>query len=117
MRRLSPTGDFTYGQNGQDFITDNEAVRQLIQTRMQLYRGAFWRDINAGFPLSDILGGSASPERLSAIDNAIRAVILGTEGVLGIVSYSSTFDPTTRAYSYTSVVQTIYSTTEISGVL
>lgn len=117
MRKLSPTGDYTYGQGLQDFCTDIDAVRQLIQTRLQLYQGTFWRDITAGFPLFTILGGPGSPNAITANNNAIQNIINTTQGVSGIVSFSSSFDSSSRAYSYTAQIQTQYSNTVISGTL
>lgn len=116
-RKLSPTGDYVFGQGSQSFCTGIDAVRQLIQTRLQLVKGTWWRDISAGFDLYSILGASGSPENLAAADSKIRQVITGTDGVKGIVSFSSSYDPSIREYSYTAQVQTDYSTTVISGVL
>lgn len=118
-RKLTATGDMAYGQGNQDFHVDNEAVRQAIQTRLQLYKGAFWRDLNEGLPLfQSILGASGSQSNLDSIDNIIRQRVLGTQGVRSVVSLNSSFETEARQYLFTATVQTIYSTTVIvTGVL
>lgn len=117
-RKLTATGDYTYGQGSQDFYTENEAVRQAIETRLKLYKGTFWRDLNAGLPLfQSILGSNGSEGNQQAIESILRQQILGTEGVQSIVELSSSFDPEQRQYLFTATVQTIYSTTVVTGVL
>lgn len=118
-RKLTTTGDYSFGQGPLDFYIDNvEAVAQAIQTRLLLFKGAFWRALNEGLPMfQTILGGSGSAESRLGIDNLIQQRIRGTQGVLGILDYSSAFDPETRQYSFQATVQTIYSTTVVSGVI
>lgn len=114
-RKLTAGGDYTFGQSNLDFYKDIDAVRQAIQTRLDLYLDTFWRDLSDGLPMfQSILGPSGSAQHLATIDQIIQARILGTEGVSSVVSYSSTYDRNTRRYSFTATVQTIYSETPIT---
>lgn len=117
-RKLSPTGDYTFGSGGNDFHTEIQAVAQAVQTRLQLYKESFWRDLNAGIPMFQrILGTPGSPANIVAIDNIIQQQIKGTQGVTSIVGFDSSFNAQTRQYQFTATIQTEYSTTVISGVL
>ncbi len=111
-RKLTSTGDYTFGSSGQDFFTGIQAVAQAIQTRLNLLKESFWRDMDSGLPLmQEIAGTPGSQSNLAAIDATILQIIRETQGVSEIVAYSSEYNRTTRAYSYTGLVQTIYSET------
>lgn len=117
-RKLSPTGDMVFGQSALDFYVDIDAVRQAIQTRLDLYLGTFWRDLSDGLPMfQSILGAPGSAANLAAIDQIIQSRIEGTENVTSVVAFSSTFDANTRAYGFTATVQTVYSETIVQGGL
>lgn len=118
FRKLTATGDYSYGSNAFDFYVDIDAVAQAIQTRLQLYQGGFWRDLSDGLPLyQSILATSGSPDNLAAVSNFIQDRIKGTPGVEGIVAFDVIFDPNTRQYAYSATVQTTFSTTIVSGAL
>lgn len=113
-RKLTSTGDYTFGQNQKDFFTDIEAVTQACVTRLRLWRGTFWRDLNAGTPFTQqILGARGNPKNVLAIDGIIQGRILGTPEVLSIQDGVTLFNPNTRALTFSGNVQTLYSTTVI----
>lgn len=115
-RRLTDDGDYSFGQSAQDFLGLSEAIGQAIKTRLTLDKGSFWRDLEAGLPLStQILGSPGSEANILAIDGIIKNEILGTEGVIGLPSYSSSFVSETREYRYTATINTIYSTFTFQG--
>lgn len=117
-RKLTAGGDYTFGQSASNFHIDIEAVRQAIQTRLQLYRETFWRDLSQGVPMfQQILGNPGSASNLAAIDSTLQSQIKGTEGVSAVLAVSSSFNEITRAYDFTATVQTQYSTISVSGVL
>jgi len=119
-RRLDPlTGEPTFGSNNQNFLTSTDAIAQAVQTRLNLLKREWWEDVNDGLPLfQNILGSSGSPNNLKAIDQIYKKRILETTGVQSIDSFTSEFNPQTRAYSYVCTLTTIYSTTiTTTGVL
>lgn len=117
-RKLTASGDYSFGQSAVNFYVDIDAVVQAIKTNLLLYQGSFWRVLNFGLPMfQNILGTPGSPANLTAIDNLVQGQIASTQGVIGITSYNSTFDKSTRQYQFNATVQTQYSTTVISGVL
>jgi hypothetical protein len=105
-RVLSSTGDMQFGRGQANFYINNSAsVAQLIQTRLGLWAGEWYLDLTQGTPwATQVLGHGTS----SVYDSAIRAVILGTTGVTGIASYSSSLNPTTRRLTINATVNNAY---------
>jgi len=112
-RKLSPTGDYTFGQGSADFLVNSpDAVGQAIITRLKLLQGEWFLDVTEGTPYStQILGKTTATQR----DAAIRARILGTQGVKSIISYASSL--VGRALSVTAMVNTIYGQTTVTTSL
>lgn len=111
-RKLSASGDYTLG-TGQDFYIDKpEAVAQAVMTRLKLWRGEWFIDVQDGTPYSqEILG---KRQRGGSPDGAIKRRILQTEGVKEILSYSSNFDGNTRRLKIDATIATIYGTAQVS---
>lgn len=109
-RKLDANDDYTFGQNDGNFYYNLDACAQAVYTRMNLYLGEFWRDLNDGLPLFQrILGSYGSLSNLETIDGIMQQRILGTENVVDIFSFSSAFDREARQYSFQTKVQTSYS--------
>jgi hypothetical protein len=114
-RKLDANGDFTFGQNSQDFYSGVYAVAQAVKTRMQLLKGTFWRDLSDGLPLfQSILGASGSPANLAQIDTILQNRVTGTPNVVGITAFNLSFNQSNRQLSYQASVQTAYSATPIT---
>lgn len=104
-RKLSETGDYTFGQN--KFLKDREAVGQAIITRMKLLYGEWWENTDDGLPLFEqILGTFDSQQNRNAIDLIISERISSTQGVKNIVRFESEFQ--NRLYSAQCTINTIY---------
>lgn len=105
-RELSPTGDYTFGVQGTNFFVDSPAaVAQAVKTRLAIATGEWFLDLSYGTPYqSKILGAG----KVATYDAAIQQVILDTQGVTGILQYSSSVNPNTRAASVFVVIQTQY---------
>ena len=107
IRAMTATGDMQFGGSVSNFYINSAAgVAQLIETRLKLWAGEWFLDLSEGTPwMSQILGTGT----MRLYNAAIRARILGTTGVLSIVSYSSSVNATTRALTVNGEVETIYS--------
>ena len=109
LRKQSPSGDFVLGHGQNDFYIDQpEAVGQLITTRLKMTLGEYFLDQTDGTPyMTEVLGNNTIKTR----DLAIQDRILATQGVStnGIVAYSPSLNPQTRALTQTATVDTIYS--------
>lgn len=114
-RALSPTGDYTFGRNGSNFLVNSPAaVAQLVKTRLALSLGEWFLDLTAGTPYqSKILGAG----RVATYDSAIQDVILNTQGVTGISQYNSRVNPNTRHADVFAVIDTLYGKTTFSTSL
>ena len=113
-RTLSPTGDYTFGQGGGNFLVNSPAaVLQAIDTRLKLATGEWFLDKTEGTPYStEILGAGTENTR----DLAFQERILETQGVVSISNYTSSFDARTRKFSFSVDVTTIYGTVTYNGV-
>lgn len=107
VRKLSDTGDFTFGQGAANYYQNTpEAVGQCIVTRLKLIMGEWFLNVTDGTDYGKILGRNSK----ATYDGEIKRVIMGTQGFSSLVSYSSTL--TDRALTVTAEVLTVYSSTQ-----
>lgn len=111
VRALSDTNDWQFGYPSSQFLVNTPAaVAQTILCRLRLLQGEWILDTTQGTPYStQILGKHAQ----AAADLAFREVILDTLGVVSIDAFSSTLDASTRIYSMSCTVTTLYGTTDV----
>ena len=111
-RALSKDGDYTFGQGDANFLIDSPAaVGQAVQTRLRLEQGEWFLDVREGTTYaSQILG----EHKQATHDQAIRARILGTQGVIEITEYSSVVID--RNLKVNATINTIYGLTTIQQV-
>jgi len=114
-RKLDSAGDYQFGQRGNSFYVDEPAaVAQAVATRLRLLRGEWFLDVTAGTPYAtQVLGKNTT----ALYDIALRARILGTQGVKSILEYSSALDRDTRSLSVAATIDTIYGTATVQQVL
>ena len=112
-RKLDSNGDYTFGQNALDFYVNSpQTVAQAILTALLLHQGEWFLDVTIGMPWeSQVLGYNTK----SLYDSAIKAEILGVQGVQSIVSYSSSLNAKTRHLTVNAVVSTIFGSSTISS--
>lgn len=90
--------------SGTQFKTGKAAIAQTIRTRLSLWLGEYFRNINDGTPwIQEILGKQFSEQTR---ESAIKRRIEGTVGVQEITQFDADFDLTTRAYIVTCSVIT-----------
>lgn len=107
-RKLSPTGDYVFGQGSRNFHVDTpETVAQAITTRLKLIEGEWFLDRSIGTPwFTEILGNGTDGLR----DAAIREAIENTAGVVAVRDYFSSVDRDTRTFNVQCVVETAFGT-------
>ena len=113
-RKLDNNGDYTLGQKSADFVTDIDAVKQAIYTRLWLWQGEWWEDLLAGLPMLQRILGYRNTQ--AAADILIRARIAETAGVISLISFESSFDEQARAYTCSAEVNTQFGTITLSEV-
>lgn len=111
VRKIDPSGDIS--TSGIQFINGKDEVAQTISTRLRLFRGEYFRNINDGTPwFQEILGKNGTVNNIDAI---IRKIITETDGVQTIIDFNADFDINTRKYKINGSVLTQYGTTEFNS--
>lgn len=110
-RKLSPTGDYQFGNSQSDFYRDQpEAVGQACETRLELWLGEWFLDITEGtLWVQGVLGKHS----LEQADVTIQNRALGTQGLTDLKNYVSTLDPDSRGMTAQFDIDTIYGPTAI----
>jgi len=105
VRLIDPeTGDIV--TSGSQFTSGAEEVAQTVKTRLRLFLGEYFRDITDGTPWwESILGKDGT---LSSKEAIIKNRIIRTDGVVRILSFTTTFDLATRKYSIKTDILTKY---------
>jgi hypothetical protein len=103
VRALDDQGDWTFGRGKNDYLSQNDAVAQDIQTRLNSYLGDCFFDLNAGVDWFNLLGS----KNIVGLNLALKTVILNTENVLGITELSLEID-SKRELTVTYEVQTSF---------
>lgn len=84
-RKLDENGDYTFGNNSQDYIDGLEAIAQAIQTKVLLFYGEWWENIGIGIPMFQSIIGQMDPENLKmSASLLITQRIMEVEGVLSV---------------------------------
>ena len=105
VRAINNLGDWIYGIGKNAYLTDQAAISQRIKCRLNSFLGDCFFDLESGMDWFNLLGG----KDLTALNVAVTATILNTEGVQGIRQISLTLNRTTRVLTVSYQVQTIYS--------
>jgi hypothetical protein len=117
VRRMTASGDMTFGHNGNDFLADiPEAVGQVAFTRVKMWEGQWFLNLNDGTPFfQEILGKGTQnfnqPTEQSFInsrDAAIQSRLTGTPFLTGLPGYNSNYDSATRAWQVNTTLSTAF---------
>lgn len=116
-RRLDEDHDYCFGRGTKDYLEDSygnpEAIQQAIKTMLLLFLGEWWENTQEGLPLWQKILGQRIKSK-DVIDNIIvkriRELKLpnGNNAIKNVSSVSSTYNSTTRAYSFSCVVDTAF---------
>ena len=111
VRKLSSTGDMTFGNGLLDFWIDQpEAVAQVVQTSYLLWLGEWYLDVTLGMPwIQGVLG----KHNQQTADVTVEDYGLGIQGVLDITNFSSSSDQDPRLYTASFLLDTIYGQTPV----
>lgn len=99
------TGDIALVGNTPVLIKDNaQLVRQRLQIRLNTFLEEWFYNSEVGVPyFENVL---KKPYNKALVESTFRSAILGTEGVIEIIFFSSEFDPITRIYKLDFTVTT-----------
>ena len=108
-RQLDPNGDYLVGAKAVFLTNSPQAVAQAIQTRLGLQAGEWFLDATQGLDWKKITGSVSQ----NSADLEIKSVILGTPGVVQILSYQSLLSG--RNLTVSAIVQTLYGAIPYTG--
>lgn len=115
VRKLDSNHDPVYGNGQADFLTDIDAVAQMIQTNLLLFQGEWWEDLSQGFPLfQQVLGTPNAVRNPSLIALLIQQQILAVDFVTQVLNAKTAYDPIARRFSYSSNVATQFGTISVT---
>jgi hypothetical protein len=110
VRRLNPDFDMSFGHGLSDYAKEQEAVAQNVRTRLQLLKGEWFLDVDAGVPyLQEIM---IKPANLPLAESLIKQTIIETDGVDELRSFDVVFNRNTRRLDVSATVSTIYGSTD-----
>ncbi len=111
-RKLTPTGDYSFGNGLGDFYIDvPAAVGQAVGTRLKLWRGEWSFDTSKGTPYLDGIIGKHSK---SDADQTIQMQTNDTTGMVDIQKYDSSVDTVKRSLSVEMSIDTIFGPTAVT---
>ena len=94
VRGLDSDGDMAFGYGEANFLTGDAAIRQKVKTRLELYQGEWFLDVEDGTPwFQQVLG---KPRSLPLIEAVVKQRILETDGVTDLIEFQMTLDRDTR---------------------
>lgn len=97
-----------WGQGQANFLTDLQAVAQLVYTRLLLFQGEWWNNKGDGLPLwQSMLGVPSSQPKIALL---IEQRILGTPFVTGISNVQTSYNSGTRKFTFSAQVITQFGT-------
>lgn len=105
-RRLSLDRDYVFGFGNNCFVSGSDAVAQAIQTKLKMFQGDYWENLEDGLPFFQEIAGE---KNVSAIDLLYQSRVLEVPNVTGIESFSSSLAD--RQYTATMTVTTSFGTT------
>ena len=95
-----------FGGGLQSFWSDQpDGPAQVAGSRLALWQGQWFLALSEGTPWKTAILGKFTG---STRDAAVRARILGTPGITGIVNYSSSLSRDTRLWSVSATLNTAY---------
>jgi hypothetical protein len=113
VRSLGANNDPLYGNGANDFLTDIDAVAQIILTKLRFFQGEWWENSLAGVPMFQSILGQANGRNTSAIAAILQNVILSVPYVTSISALSCTYN--NRVLSFSCTVLTAFGTIQVSN--
>lgn len=110
-RKQTADGDYSFGSGQLDFYRDvPEAVGLAVKTRLLLWLGEWFLNIDEGTPFMQGILGKHS--KVTA-DVTIQDRILNTQGMVSIENFESSVDQNLRLMTVSCDLNTIYGPTAL----
>ena len=111
LRRMDASGDYVFGGGQADLYNNQpEAVAQSVLQRLNLWQGQWFYDTTLGMPWQwQVLGAGTQNTR----DAVLRANVIQTPGVSGIVEYYSVMNKDSRTFAVAMTIDTVYGAAQL----
>jgi hypothetical protein len=108
VRKLDANWEPLYGNGQNDFISDADAVAQIIDQKLLFFQSEWVLDRTAGTPMfQSILGANRSIDAVVAI---LKGVILSAPYVTGVSNVATKYDSHARSFKFSCLAQTQFGT-------
>lgn len=116
VQKLDANNDPIEGANGPVFLTNIDAVAQILLTRLKLLEGEWWENVSLGLPLfQSMIGTSAAPANQAAVLLILQTYIMGTPFVLEILDFDYEINLQFRAATFHCEVSTQFGTLTVTN--
>lgn len=112
-RAIDKNGDWMFGRGRQCYVSEIDALKQNIKTRLRQWVGDCYYRPEEGVDWNNLL----EKGREELLDLDIKRVILQTGGVLRITDYSSTLNHDTRTLTVSATVESIFGQVPVNEVI
>lgn len=112
-RALDALGDWVYGRGLQAYVTESDALKQNVSTRLKQWKGDCFFSTTSGVDWNNYLDIGTK----ALLDLDIKRIILQTSGILRIGNYSSILNHDTRNVSIECKVDTVFGSVTINQVV
>lgn len=102
--KLTNDQDIDVTDYAMSLVEDDEAIKQRLLIRLMIFKGEWFLDTDLGLPYYQTIFQKGVTKEV--VDTVIKREIESVEGVSRIVSFSSTLNNATRAYSCDFVCKT-----------
>lgn len=113
-RKLDENGDYVFGRNQNNYISDAAAVNQAVVTRLRQLIYEWWEDLEDGIPVWQKILGNRNKQEAEQI---IRDRIQKTKYVKSLLSFTPTWDNEKRTLLIEASVDTEFGPVQISEVI
>jgi hypothetical protein len=112
---VESTNDLVFQNRDLSTVTGTELVAQRLKVALQLFKGEWFLDAEAGVPYHQEIMKKGVP--LAVVDSIIREKILAVADINRILTYTSEFDSASRTVTVAFTVDTVYGPVEYEGAL
>ena len=112
-RKLTSDGDYSFGNNQENFIVGIDSIAQMIRTKLLLFRGEWWSDLLDGVPIiQEVLNSYNIDVASTAAASMCSRRILEVDGVTKVDDVTVSVNRDTREISVSVKVDTVYGTVQ-----
>lgn len=96
-RKIDENGDYVFGNNQGDYLSDTAAIGQAIATKLRMLYGEWFEDVSVGLPYFQSMLGQVSNDQIKRVlSMSVTQALQDMEDVQGIKSITIDYDNVNR---------------------